>query len=179
MNVERFFTQGRPSQEAREPTVVVRRVAAVVSVLGFPLAQWLIDGADLRPWVLTPSGGAVYGVTVVALIAVWIASYVVVMRFRRRLAQAPDHHLDERELQVRDESHLVAYRIMLAVVAVATGIALVLGMATDVEVISRDVFVSTGVSLLMVFLVMPSAVVAWRERDPDDGLDDQPGIVGG
>lgn len=172
MDVERVFTRRRPVGERTVPAVGTRRLAAVVSVIGFPLALWLIDGADLRPWIESTGGVVLYGVTLLTVVICWLSSPYVVNEFRRRLALAPDHQLDERELALRNESYVVAYRVSHLLLVVAAVAAVALFSVAGIDAISRGGFTATLASFAMVASILPGAVVAWRDRDRDDPIDD-------
>lgn len=94
----------------------------------------------------------------------------------RRIADLPDEHIDERQIALRDRSHLVAYRI------VATAVAMVLLSAyivADARNVPPELVGPVGDWLMSdLFLVvlpltafLPSAVVAWYSQDV---LEDDP-----
>lgn len=161
---ERVMTMRRPEDErggARRP---VRRVAAVVSVVGYAVAMAVIE---------LPAGPVVTAALAAIAIAVWLASVYVVHEFRRRLAHAPDAALDEREIRIRDRAYLQAHRlgaaaVFLAGLTVGPIVSAFGGSIDDASLI--DVFLSLGMGLLM----LPAAIVAWSERDDDPDLDDNP-----
>ncbi len=142
--------------------LAVRRLIAVIAVLGYPLC-WAALGLDgLVPPALRWSAIAVTTIS-------WVLAITLVYGFRRRLAQAPDTDLDEREAGLRNESYLIAYRILNGVV-LAGGLAAVVGLQlADLEIVLRaDDVMWILTSLLVASVTLPSAVVAWRDTETDD-----------
>ncbi|WP_370323725.1 hypothetical protein [Euzebya sp.] len=150
---------------------MLRRLAAVGAVGLYPLSLLVLDdGLRLRP----PFDSVPVAVLVVLAVALWIATFVFVNEFRRRLAQAPDDQLDERERAVRDEAHLISYRILggaLVLLALWTlvGAPLVAGSRE----ISLDVVLDAAFALVIAVFTLPSAVVAWRDTGDDLDEDDE------
>ncbi len=100
----------------------------------------------------------------VVLLASWMWAVYVTYEFRRRLAQAPDGALDERERTVRDRAYLQSHRILTLGIFVVAVLALVL--ANDVVTLDGGLLRSLLMAAGMGALVLPSAIVAWQE--PDD-----------
>lgn len=170
MVLERLFTKRRPGEERPTPSVVVRRVAAVLAIGLYPLV-WLLVTAEFE--VLPGVPTALYVAFLVGVVALWGTSTWIVYEFRRRLAQAPDGQLDERERTVRDEAHLISYRLLsVAIVALALGALLVVPLVTDSRQVSLDVLLDVFFTLVVAAGILPSAVVAWRDTG-DDALDDE------
>jgi hypothetical protein len=166
VELDRLFTVRRPGDEGPEPSIAARRLAAVASVVGFPLLFGLVDGFDLRPWIDAPVGFAVYGLVTVGVLLSWLGGLRVVNGFRRRLAQASDGDLDERERQVRDETHLMAYRLLMGLLTAGC-----IALAVSGLDVSRDALVAIAGSIVAGGWALPSAVLAWRDTDIADGQD--------
>lgn len=171
MNVEWLYTMGRPLEERTEPPVPVRRLAAVVSVVAYPVIAFGLE-ADLTP-VRDAVGAVGYTAVLAVPVLVWALAVAVVYQFRRRLAQAPDEQLDERERELRDAAYLTSYRLLGAalVLCFLASLAVVPLVAGD-RTVSLDGVLAAFASLVMVAATLPSAVVAWRdtEVDHDDEL---------
>jgi dipeptide/tripeptide permease len=163
MALEWLFTMRRPEDERVAPPVMVRRAAAVVAVAAYP-AVLLLGEADIGAF--EGLGVVAYVALATVMVALWFLSVAVVYEFRRRLANAPDEQLDERERAVRDEAYLIAYRILGGAITVVTVLYLaVVPMITGSREMSVDLALHTMFSLLMAAAVLPSAVVAWRDTD--------------
>ena len=111
-------------------------------------------------------GGAVVGiiVTIAAAVSWWALRMSV-----RTVADLPDRFLDERQRAMRDRAYLDAYRIYASIIG---GLA-VIGMVIFVFVSENDAVTLTttwnqgmgGVMFVLVLAqVLPSMVVAWRDR---------------
>ena len=173
--VERLYTTRRPHEERPTPPVAVRRVAAVLAVGLYPLSLLLVS-ADIE--VLAGLGTPTYVVLAVLVTGVWIWSFFVVYEFRRRLAQAPDDQLDERERTVRDEAYLISYRLLSAAMAALAVWALAIVPAVNGNrQVSLDTLLDVFFTLVIAAVVVPSAVVAWRDTGDDLGDDDEPEAV--
>lgn len=170
MGLEWLYTLRRPDEDKVDPPIPVRRIAAVGAVLGYPLC-WLA----LAQEVFTPGEGIlpslVYVGLLLAALVLWAGSVTVVYEFRRRLAQAPDEQLDERERSLRDESYLISYRLLsTAILAVGIAVSVAAGVQGGSIQVSTDLLIWTFSSLLMGSIAMPSSVVAWRDRDVDEDV---------
>lgn len=165
---ERVTTVRRSSADRVEAPRWTRRIAAVAAVLGYGVLMAVLE-SDLP----LPDVPAI--VLIVVLLVGWATSVYVVYEFRRRLANAPDAALDEREVRVRDRAYLQAHRIGTAVLFLAGLVGGPLLSVTD-TVLSAGLVVDVTFSLAMGLLVLPAAVVAWTE--PEDDLDpDELGAV--
>lgn len=97
-----------------------------------------------------------------------LVGWVLLNRAVRLIAEAPDQALDERLVAVRNAAYRTAYRM----VAVVTGLTLLaVSLAVD-ERLGWTAFDLDGHhlrSLLIGFValaaLMPTAVLAWRERE--------------
>ena len=170
MTLEWFYTIRRPPNERMTPPVAVRRVAAVLAVGLYPLSLLLMN-TDIE--VLPGLGPVLYVVLAVLVIGLWVTSFTVVYEFRRRLAQAPDDQLDERERTVRDEAYLISYRLLsAAMMALAVWALAIVPAVNGNRQVSLDTLLDVFFSLVIAAVVVPSAVVAWRDTGADD-LDDE------
>jgi hypothetical protein len=143
----------------------IRRPLAVVAVVGYPAAVfcWTIA----QTWLgLAPPVGGIAGLALIlgSLFAMWR-----IYAFRSHLAQAPDAQLDERQVQIRDRAYLDSYRIFVGVTLVALVLlGLVPGMVDKPLTLTFDVVNWFVTGAVLISLVLPSAVVAWREPDLAD-----------
>jgi hypothetical protein len=144
-----------------ELTRPIRRVLVLVSMLGYPVF--------VLAWVGLPAAGITgipWAVTVAALGLGVILSSLALYQFQRSMAQAPDAQLDERQIRVRDRAYLEAYRVFAVIVLL---VLLLGGIAADgLEepiTLTYDVVQPLIWGALLYSMFLPSAVVAWRERD--------------
>lgn len=138
-----------------------RRFAVAIAMLGFPLfvAAWLglpALGAPPPVWAVVVG---VLGLTVILVdYGLW--------SFRQSLAQAPEAALDERQVAIRDRAYLESYRILSGVLLLGV---LVVGILPDLLDRSLQVTFETIQpvmwGLIHYTIILPSAVVAWREPD--------------
>lgn len=173
VNVEWLYTMGRPAEERTEPPVLVRRLAAVVSVLAYPVIAFALE-ADLTA-VRDAVGAIGYAVVLAVPVLVWALAVAIVYQFRRRLAQAPDEQLDERERELRDAAYLMSYRLLGAALVLSfLACLVVVPLVAGDRTVSLDGVLAAFASLVMVAGTLPSAVVAWRdtEVDAEDDVDD-------
>lgn len=110
--------------------------------------------------------GAASGLTRIVGILVFFTAYVLLRRVVQTAADLPDEQLDERERGLRDRSYLQSYRLLGGALACS----LVLALVDDAGVV-RDSLGEVVVawdavlgSLLLLSLVLPSAVLAMRQR---------------
>lgn len=94
------------------------------------------------------------------------AAYVLLRRVVQTAADLPDDQLDERERGLRDRSYLQSYRLLGAAIAASLVLAAVddAGLIRDsvgVIVVAWDAVLG---ALLLLSLVLPSAVLAIRQR---------------
>ncbi|HYO43286.1 MAG TPA: hypothetical protein VES19_08825 [Candidatus Limnocylindrales bacterium] len=144
--------------ELRRP---VRKMLVLVAMLGYPVF--------VLAWVGLPAAGMTgiaWAVTVGALGLGVILAAMALYQFRRSMAQAPDAQLDERQIRVRDRAYLEAYRVFALIVLL---VLLVGGIASDVLeppiTLTYDVVQPLVWGALLYSMFLPSAVVAWQERD--------------
>jgi len=91
--------------------------------------------------------------------------YCVVFPLRagiRLIADAPDDFLDERQIRLRNTSYLTSYQLLAGIVTAL--IAILLGIGVD---FSNYPGVTSGlfVSLLVLITILPTMVLAWREKE--------------
>jgi hypothetical protein len=157
---ERLTTMCRPGEDRVEVRRPIRRVTAVTSVVGYGVLMGVLE-LELDAFVGIP--------VIVAALAAWIGSVYVVYEFRRRLANAPDAALDEREVRIRDRAYLQAHRIgSTALFVVGVAAMFVVGLDATVSV---DTVVDVVFSLAMGLVALPAAVVAWTEPDDEDAYE--------
>ena len=113
-------------------------------------------------FVDSPLGGVVR----VAAILASFGTYVLLRRAVQTAADLPDDQLDERELALRDRSYLHAYRLLGAAVAASLLLAVVDDAGAVRASVGQVVVAWEAVfgALLLLSLVLPSAVLAMRQR---------------
>lgn len=141
-----------------------RRGLVLVALLGYPIlvAAWIglpAVGITGLPWL----------VVVTSIAAVMTLAGVLLYRFQRSLAQSPEDRLDERQVAVRDRAYLHSYRILSGGVLLG-----LLAAAIAPDLLDRPLSVSYETmqpllwAAILYSIILPSAVVAWQERDLDD-----------
>lgn len=83
----------------------------------------------------------------------------------RLIADAPDEYLDERQIQIRNNTYLESYRIFAGVMAVV-GLTLVALISAGASFKSHSTL-ATGVlvSLFMFMGILPTMNMAWKEEE--------------
>ncbi len=89
------------------------------------------------------------------------AAALLVRVTTRGVADYPADALDERQIAVRDNSYLQAYRFLGGVVAVA----LLAVIAFAGPVVSRQVLLTALTATIFALVAAPSCVVAWTEKE--------------
>jgi hypothetical protein len=74
-------------------------------------------------------------------------------------ADSPDEYLDEREIAVRNETYLNAFRILGAILALGFGI---FTFFPDLPISAKNVFAI----LFPIALLLPTFTLAWTQPDP-------------
>lgn len=139
-----------------------RRILVAVALLGYPTSVFLWTLA--QSWLGLP--GLAMGILGLALVPAYAYAGWRIYDFRARLAQAPDHDLDERQVRVRDRAYLEAYRIFAGVTLVAVvGLAILPDLLDRPVAFTYDVAQWWVVGTFLVSLLLPSAVVAWNEPE--------------
>ena len=94
--------------------------------------------------------------------------YIIYFQLRtsiRLIADAPDEFLDERQIQLRNQTYLESYRILAAVVAVV-GLAIFIWAGTGMKFADHEgLFSASFVSLLMLVAVLPTMILALKEEE--------------
>lgn len=148
-----------PTNQDVELRHAIRRPLAIWSILGYPVGVLVLtQGPGLGS---APAVSAVLGV---GLILSSLPAMFLVWRFRGQLAQGTDAQLDERQVAIRDRAYLESYRIFVAAVLV---VLLVVGIGSDIVdravTLTFDTLNWYVMGVVLLSLVLPSAVVAWRE----------------
>ncbi len=86
--------------------------------------------------------------------------YLMLRKSVRHMSDAPNDLLDERQIQVRDASYLIAYRI-LATVTLST----FLLFSVLLSISFTDAWMALYVSYLMFSIGLPAMVLAWNLPD--------------
>ncbi len=102
-----------------------------------------------------------YPVVTLAGLILFFGAAVMVRRTTDSVADKPAKDLDERQVEVRNLSYLMAYRLTAAMVVIAMLAAIVFGA----EAISKQVVLTVLSGMLFFSLVAPSCVVAWTEKE--------------
>jgi hypothetical protein len=162
MRLSKTLTQS-PAEAAdhRELRLPARRVLVLVSMLGYPVFVFA--------WTGLPAAGITgipWAVTVAALGLGVILSSLALYQFRRSMAQAPDAQLDERQIRVRDRAYLDAYRAFAVIVLLVLFVGGIVADWLEPPIpLTYDVVQALMWGALLYSMVLPSAVVAWQERD--------------
>jgi hypothetical protein len=97
------------------------------------------------------------------LIAAALVLYTLLRKAVRKISDAPDELLDERQIAVRDAAHTVAYRVLALVGSVTLVLHLVLRHPHDVIAAAAP---ADGTMLLIGFVMsaafLPALVLAWN-----------------
>lgn len=151
-----------------------RRTLVIASVVTWALP--IAGGWSLEPTLPYTGVGLGFLLSVV--------TYYLLQQASRLIIELPEGYLDERQLQVRDGSFAIAYRVLaggLATAALAVFIAVAIA-AEDVEgavalpEVGVHLALAAFLSLTMMMQSLPAAVLVWREPDPD--LDAPPAAIG-
>jgi hypothetical protein len=138
---------------------------AIIAIAGYPLAlaTWLFLGPKLESF---PSLGAILGL---AILAVTMFAMYQLYLFRSKMAQAPDEMLDERQRQVRDRAYVDSYRWFVLITLLTLVAVSLLPTLFDAPIsLTFEVANWFIVGVVLISIVLPSAVVAWREPDLED-----------
>jgi len=113
------------------------------------------------------------------LFALTFAADALLFVATRRVADRPTSSLDERQQAVRNRAYRAAYLFVFYGLTLAVGGAMVL-FFTGTEVASRwvshpaghpAVITGFGVATLQLVSLLPTAIVAWTERDEPEEFD--------
>jgi O-antigen/teichoic acid export membrane protein len=93
--------------------------------------------------------------------------YLMLRKSVRHMSDAPNDLLDERQIQVRDASYLIAYRI-LATVTLSAILLFSIFLPIHLPVSFKDAWMALYVSYLMFSIGLPAMVLAWNLPNEDD-----------
>jgi hypothetical protein len=124
-------------------------------VVSFVAAYTLAAASDFLDLKL----GSVAGLLAIALMLV---IYLLLRTSIRQIADAPDELIDERQQQIRDGAYLYAYRIMAAVLCL---IFIATAFGLRIAFLSEDQTTGLIVGTLFLIGALPSAVIAWGEKE--------------
>lgn len=125
---------------------------------------WLLIAAIVKLWSLNTGGWFI------PLCALGVANSTIqlVWAWRRTYVNAPqlaDSELDERLVQISNQAFRIAYRLFAPVVLIAWGLSLAaLAWQPNNQGQVNALVIFFGAALLATTL--PTAIVAWREPDP-------------
>lgn len=139
--------------------VIRRRLVIVHSYLliALPMAGFFQDRAGYG----TPH--LFFTLLFFAIVALLIVAYFQLRISIRLIADAPHEYLDERQIKLRNNSYLVSYRILSAIVGPGSAILIILA-EVGVKLSEHRGFTSgLFVSVLMILAILPSMILAWRE----------------
>lgn len=128
-----------------------RRATALVATAGLSCAVI---------YVTVFFSGSASSLLAIAGGVVWFINYFALRRLVHEKADLPDDRLDEREIALRDRSYLESYRLLGGAVALSLIIAIVDDAVGDVVVSWNGAWAA----LLLLSAVLPSAVLAYRQR---------------
>jgi hypothetical protein len=112
------------------------------------------------------------------LIAATLAVNVLLFLATHRVADLPTSALDERQRAVRDRSFRVAYRVVAGLILVTIGGGIILftsgvGAPTWLSYPGQHsaVVMGLGLACLQLVSLLPTALIAWTERDEPAEID--------
>jgi len=135
-------------------------VLAIVAIWGTTLVGWLV------PPVILPFWGWVVGVPLTAL------ALLVLTLATRNISNSVDAFVDERDREVRDRAHRLAYWTFGAVFGAAVGGTYNLvhrrleGGFLTMTAGEASVITAVTLTLALCYLTLPAAIIAWTEPDP-------------
>jgi membrane protease YdiL (CAAX protease family) len=157
--------QTKTDRAEREESRPIRRAMAIVAIVGYPVAVliWTVIGPAIG---LEPLLSGVLGLAILGL-TLYVSSRLYT--FRSRMAQAPDGELDERQRQIRDRAYVDSYRWFVLITLVTLVAAGVIPDVIDQPIeLTYEVVNWFVMGAILISIILPSAVVAWREPDLDD-----------
>jgi hypothetical protein len=136
---------------------------------GSPLGPWkslqrrrlLVLGLLLSLAAYMAGQTAGYPAITLAALVLFLCTAVIIRRTTGEVADKPADYLDERQVQVRNRSYLMAYRLTAATVAVAMLVVAAFGAAA----IPKQVVLTVLSGMLFFSIVAPSCIVAWTEKE--------------
>ena len=136
-----------------------RRVLVVASVATWALA---LPGG----WIPDPGAAGLAFRFVLTAVA-----YLLLRQASRLITDLPDTYLDERQLQIRDESFTIAYKGLAGALSVAALVGLVSAVLASSDgtialpAVSTAGVISAAWTVAVIAQSLPAAVLAWRESD--------------
>ena len=143
-----------------------RRILVIFMAIGFMAislgSYWPILKTNLELSSTQEIG--LYSVTAIFGVLSVLGGYTLLRISVRGLAEAPDELLDERQIQIRNNSFRYAYMAMGGVVSV---LLILLIAGPGIELFSPEGKDGSYIliAILFAYASMPSMVLAWRERD--------------
>jgi hypothetical protein len=139
-----------------------RRIIAVATLLGLPCAH-----AWSSFWLTTSMPNILWGPVTFVLFGATIWGAVLLYGFVRNRADMPGAGLDERQRLMRDQAWILGYRVLSAVILLAT-IAVGITVLGFGHAVTLDATTTTAIVLSVTVLipVLPAATLAWIEPDP-------------
>jgi uncharacterized membrane protein len=132
-------------------------------------ACWLLGVVSMELSVQAGTRWMTVGLEALAIGALVIATAAIVRLSRRTYINAPriaDRELDERLVQVKNQAYRTAFQIFGFLVVCAWPLSLLLAsVEPGVRGTTGALLLFGGVSLVVTTL--PTAIVAWREPDPE------------
>lgn len=127
--------------------------------------HWAVIGAvGVAGW-LEPT--LAWGLTGVALLLVWFATYWLLSLSTRGVTEGPDTVLDERQRAERDHVHRRAYRVVLWMAMIGFVASWAVFEAAGVPVEGRQIG-QLGVAALLLLTTLPTALLGWAPREGRD-----------
>jgi hypothetical protein len=146
--VESSLTDPSPSSLHRRST---RRRIVGVNII---LMVFMVTASQL--WVDQPWRAGLD----LLFFGVLVLLYLMLRKSVRHLSDAPNDLLDERQIQVRDASYLIAYRILATVTLSAF-----LLFSVVLSISFTDAWMALYVTYLMFSVGLPAMVLAWNLPD--------------
>lgn len=121
------------------------------------------------------------GVSLVPGFVLTAGAYFLVRQASRLVTELPESFLDERQVEIRNASFTIAYKILAGVLAVVVAgtVGWIYGVEAGRDFSMPDLSADLRLAVLWVFLgamqSLPALVLLWREPDLDEP---RPGAVG-
>ena len=124
--------------------------------------RWLVISFFLVPFVAGVGAGylnSIWSLVFAPFAIVPILCFIWLVGSTGARADSPDEFLDEREIAVRNETYLNAFRILGAILALGFGL---LTFFPDLPISAKNVFAL----LFPIALLLPTLTLAWTQPDP-------------